>query len=223
MHFVLLLPNTCKHSTHVCTALAYNETFQTPMQAICKQNHAINMKWAVWVCACICKKKRVQRTANIPAICILFRCFQQQQQREKNSNSQLLSSVMVVDRQMAKTTTWIIWKHTQSVYKKLCYLWAKKWLNWFPNWNERQSISIFMLGVFIRLKLISKFSKILLDNFDNTMPTWRSNEKKKKTFTNRFCSAILFVLIQLMSWKILIKTNIIIELCNIWKVSFMYR
>lgn len=106
--------------------------------------------------------------------------FNNNNNEKKNSNSQLLSSVMVVDRQMAKTTTWIIWKHTQSVYKKLCYLWAKKWLNWFPNWNERQSISIFMLGVFIRLKLISKFSKILLDNFDNTMPTWRSNEKKKK-------------------------------------------
>lgn len=82
--------------------------------------------------------------------------------------------------------------HTQSVYKKLCYLWAKKWLNWFPNWNERQSISIFMLGVFIRLKLISKFSKILLDNLDNTMPTWRFNEKKKKKrsqigFAQQFC------------------------------------
>lgn len=179
MHFVLLLPNTCKHSTHVCTALAYNETFQTPMQAICKQNHAINMKWAVCVCVYLQKEAR---TANCKHSSDLYfvPLLSTTTTTKKNSNSQLLSSVMVVDRQMAKTTTWIIWKHTQSVYKKLCYLWAKKkWLNWFPNWNERQSISIFMLGVFIRLKLISKFSKILLDNLDNTMPTWRWNEKKK--------------------------------------------
>lgn len=189
MHFVLLLPNTCKHSTHVCTALAYNETFQTPMQANCKQNHAINMKWAV--CVCICKKKRVQRTANIPAICILFRCFQQQQKTKlKFTTLELCDGSWPSNgknNNMHHMET-----HTQSVYKKLCYLWAKKWLNWFPNWNERQSISIFMLGVFIRLKLISKFSKILLDNLDNTMPTWRFNEKKKKKrsqigFAQQFC------------------------------------